>query len=241
MLKKSKISKIEIGSEIWKVERLGKFTSSNIWKIMGDRGFGETGLNYIKTRVGECMTGISSEKEFLDNDSLRWGLFHEAEAVNKFGLSKGLPYIVCQKLIVDGDKFGGTPDGIIVLSESPDELEYKVETLEVKCPPTYDNYITLFLCETTADLKRFRKEYYWQVLDQMLLCESIIGYFMCYHPDFKSGNMNVITFNRMYSEIIRGSKKFPIHDDIKLLKERKGEAVNKFNEIKQKLLDKDRF
>lgn len=240
MLKKSKISKIEIGSEIWKTSRLGKFTSSNIWKIMGERGFGDTGLSYIKTRVGEEMTGVSSEKEF-DNDGLRWGLFHEAEAVNKFGLSKGLKFIVCQKLIVESDKFGGTPDGLIVLSESPDETEYNVETLEVKCPPTYDNYITLFLCDKPSELKREKREYYWQVLDQMLLCESLKGHFMCYHPDFKSGNMNTILFDKMYSEVIKGFKRFPIYDDMKILKERKEEAVDKFNEIKLKLIDKGRF
>ena len=241
MLKKSKISGIEIGSEEWRTSRLARFTSSNIWKIMGEQGLGVQGMTYIKTRVGEELTGKSSDKEF-DNDYLRHGLSYEAEAVNKFGLWHKLDFIVCQQLVIDNNRFGGTPDGLIVNMESPDKTEYEVETLEVKCPPTYDNYITLFLCQSPADLKREKKEYYWQVLDQMLICDSIKGHFMCYHPDFKAGNMNTILFEKNQNAIKKdGSKYFPIFDDIKELKSRKELALQKFDEIRDKLLSKGLF
>jgi hypothetical protein len=241
MLKKSKISGIAIGSEEWKTSRLARFTSSNIWRIMGTEGLGVQGMTYIKTRVGEELTGKSSDKEF-DTDALRHGLFYEAEAVNKFGLANKLDFIVCQQLVIDSSRFGGTPDGLIVNMESPDKTEYEVETLEVKCPPTYDNYIGLFLCDTPQDLKKEKKEYYWQVLDQMLICDCLKGHFMCYHPDFKAGNMNMIVFEKNYNYINKkGQKEFPLFNDLKLLKERKQEALIKFDEIREKLLSKGLF
>jgi hypothetical protein len=129
-----------------------------------------------------------------------------------------------------------------VLSESPDGREYEVETLEVKCPPTYDNYIKLFECDYPAQLKVEEPKYYWQVIDQMDMCGSMVGNFMVYHPDFKAGNMNMIKFRRNQPEIDKyGNKIYPINDDIKLLKSRKQEAEILFNMKRDKLLLKEKF
>lgn len=228
-LLKSKISDIKILSEAWYATRLAKMTASENYHLIEDgKGF----TNYIRDKVGEELTGKSSKKD-IDNDSLRWGSFFEAEAVTKFGQSKGLSFLVVQQLICDpNSRFGCTPDGLIVLSETPDKLAYNAETVEVKCPPTYNVYIALFECETPQDLKKESKQYYWQVIDQMEQCGALKGHFVVYHPDFKVGNMNAIEFDT--HKQVNGD--YPIHKDLKLLRERKVIAETKFEEIRAKLM-----
>lgn len=236
MLKKSKISAIKIHSDEWHASRLGKFTSSEISALMRPSGFEDGAMSYIRRKVGEELTGKSSKGE-IDVEATRWGLFYESEALTKFGQSIGIDFMISQQLISDPDsRFGCTPDGLIVNRISPDETEYEVETVEVKCPPTFDNYIRFFECKTPQDLKEESKQYYWQKLDQLDNCEALKGHWVVYHPDFKAGNMNVITFDCMQSFEGKNGKEFPIYNDLKLLRERKKMAVQKFDEIRAKLM-----
>jgi len=239
MLPKSKISKIQMLSDEWFEGRLGKFTSSEIHFLMGDK-FLTTGCqSYIHRKAGEILTGKSIKGE-IDTDATRWGAAEEANAVKKFSKWAGLDFIICQQLISEnGSPFGSTPDGVIVKSESSDGTKYDVMTVEVKCPPTYTNYVGLALCETPQDLKFENKIYYYQVLDQMLSCDCLVGYFVAYHPDFKQGNMRIIEFRKMQETGIEYKKevKFPLVRDMKLLEERKKMAVEERDRIIQKLID----
>jgi hypothetical protein len=236
MLKKSSISAVKMLSDQWHINRLGKFTSSEIANLTYPSGFTEGSINYIRRKVGEELTGKSSRGE-IETDATRWGAFYEAEAINKFGLQNNLEFIIVQQLVCEPDsRFGGTPDGLIVLRESPDKTEYEVETVEVKCPPTFDAYIGLFECETPADVKKENRIYYWQVLDQLLICEAKRGHFVIYHPDFKAGNYKAIIFNPTEPVMTDKGKTFPIYDDLKLLKARKQEALLMFDKIRSKLM-----
>lgn len=231
MLKKNKISGIKILSDEWYQARLAKFTSSSSSRLFGG-GF----MRYVREKVGEELTGKSAKGD-IDTDATRWGNFYEAEALNKFGLQMGLDFLVTQQLIADPQsRFGGTPDGLIVIRQSPDGTEYEVETVEIKCPPTFANYIELFECETPEDLKKANDDYYWQVLDQIDNCESLAGYFVPYHPDFKRGNMKILRIEANYSVTTSKGKEFPVFQDLKRLREKKKEAEIKFDEIRAKLL-----
>lgn len=236
MLKKSKISGVKIYSDEWYIARLAKFTSSEIYLLMAQSGFGDGARNYIRRKVGEELTGKSSRGE-VDVEATRWGNFYEAEALTKFGQKQGLEYLITQQLIAEKEsRFGGTPDGIIPLRISPDNTEYEVETVEAKCPPSFDGYISLFECETPQDLKEESKQYYWQVLDQMDNCGALKAHFIVYHPEFKAGNMRHIVFEAM--QVIQNvkDKSFPIHTDLKLLRERKTMAELEFDKIRAKLM-----
>lgn len=231
MLKKSKISNIKILSDEWYAARLAKFTSSD-----AERFIGSSIYRFIKEKVGEELTGKSAKGE-IDTEATRWGNFYEAEAIQKFGNKIGIDFLVTQQLISEPDsRFGCTPDGLIVVRESPDKTEYEVETVEVKCPPTFANYISLFECETPLDLKKTDATYYWQCLDQMLLCESITHHFVAYHPDFKRGNIKVLTFTSNYSIDGKKGKEFPVFQDLKLLRERKELAEQEFDKLRTKLM-----
>lgn len=236
MLNKSKISGIKILSDEWYAARLGKFTASEIYLLMAPSGFGDGAINYIRRKVGEELTGKSAKGE-IDVEATRWGNFYEAEALTKFGQQRGVEFLITQQLIADPEsRFGCTPDGLIPTRISPDDTEYDVETVEAKCPITFDNYIRLFECLTPQDVKEESKQYYWQVLDQMEDCRSLIGWFIVYHPDFKAGNMRIIKFESMQQVEVKSQKTFPIYADLKLLRERKIMAEEKFNEIRAKLI-----
>jgi hypothetical protein len=251
MLKKAHISPIKpflpdnSRNEKWIEARLAKFTSSEIHDLTNPTGFTVGSLNYIRRKVGEELTGEPAKEEFSTTATMHGNLY-EAEAIHKFAKKAGLEWLIVQQLITDPDtRFGSTPDGLIILRESPDKTEYEVETVEVKCPITYDAYIALFECEIPEDVKKVERKYYWQVLDQMHNCGAKRGHFVVYHPKFKAGNHKSIAFNALDPTLDKdgqpvldkaGNKIFPIKDDLKLLRIRKKEALEKFDQIRSKLM-----
>lgn len=225
MLKKEWISKIEMHSDEWHQGRLGRFTSSEIHCLMGEKPFTQGALSYIYRKCGEDVSGVACRDE-VDNSATRWGLLHENEGLKIFGQKIGIKFLVTQKLIrEEGSRFSSTPDALIVHGESSDQTAYNVSTVEIKSPISYDAYIGLFLCDTPAQLKKENKAYYFQCLDQMDNCDALKGYFVCWQPLFKMGGMKIIEF-----------RKIDLVEDFKLLRERKRLAVEKFNEIRDKLI-----
>lgn len=231
MLKKSRISTIEILTDKWHKERLGKFTSSEIFNLMGSGA-----MAYVRRKVGEEITGNPSRPD-IDTDATKHGNSCELEALYKFKALKEIEIMVSQVLVTEkGSRFGSTPDALICISENPDQTEYEVETVEVKCPLTFDNYLLLFACDTAQDLKAAKKEYYWQVLDQIDNCDCKVGHFVAYHPDFKSGNIKHIRIQNNEPTLVYGIKKYPVHEDLKLLRQKKKWAEEQFNLIRDSLL-----
>ena len=60
----------------------------------------------------------------------------------------------------------------------------------------------------------------------MELCDALKGYLVYYHPDFKAGGFRVIEFRK--KELI---------DDFKLLRLRKEQAINIFDETRELLIN----
>lgn len=243
MLKKSHISPIRMHNsewnykEEWRKARAGKFTSSKMHCLTYPTGFTEGSINYIRDKVGEELTGNLADRE-IDTEATRWGLLHEEAAIRKFGLKKGLKFVILQQLITDPEsRFGSTPDALIILRESPDKTQYEVEPVEAKCPPTFSAYIGLYECDTALEVKKENRIYYWQVIDQIHQCGANRGHFVIYHPDFKAGNHKTITFdkNEPFTDA-KGKKSFPVHEDLKLLIERKQMALDRFDQIRSKLM-----
>lgn len=229
MLLKSKISEHQLSldpllNEKYESAKLGKFTSSEFHYLCAEKGIGSAGLNYIFRKVGEVMTNMKSRPD-VSTPATEHGLTYEREGLIKFGKQMGLESILVQRLILDEDgRCGGTPDGLIVLNESQDGLSYNVQTVEIKCPLSFDGYIRLWKCKTPEDLKKEAREYFYQVIHQMSLCDCLHGYFICYHPFFKSGQMNIIEF-----------RKINLTAEFKLINERKQQAIKIFNETLNEL------
>ncbi|MEO5991319.1 MAG: YqaJ viral recombinase family protein [Ferruginibacter sp.] len=226
MLDKRFITKTEMLTETWFVQRLAKFTSSNMHFLMGDRGLGDGGYSYIFEKVGELLKGMPSKKE-ITTDATEHGHFYEAENLRLFGEYMGLEFLVTQKLIVDPDRMlGSTPDALWVERESLDEKFYIVNTVEAKCPVSDSAYIKLWNCTTAEEVKKVEKKYYWQVLDQMRMCGSLKGYLSIYNPFYKAGGLNIVEF-----------KKIDLTQDFKLLNQRIDMAIGVFNEQKTKMIN----
>jgi len=229
MLLKSKISEHQLSldpllNEKYNQAKLGKFTSSEWHYLMAEKGLGSAGLNYIYRKVGEVMTEMKCRPD-ISTAATEHGLNYEREGLIKFGEKMGLQSLLVQRLILDEDGMcGGTPDGLIVLNESQDKLSYNVQTCEIKCPLSFDGYIRLWKCRTPEDLKKEAREYYYQCLHQMLICDALVGYFICYHPFFKSGQMNIIEF-----------RKINLIPEFKLMNDRKQEAIKIFNQVREEL------
>lgn len=223
MLDKRAITKVHIHSEEWFKERLGKFTASEIHYLMGDKQWSEGALSYIYLKVGEDVSGLPCRDD-VDTNTTRHGNLYEPEALKLFAEDKGLKFLVTQCLVSPPDsRFSSTPDGLIIKGET--DTHYNVETVEVKCPYSYDAYIRLFLCNTPEDVKKEEKKYYWQVLDQMDNCGALRGYLVVYQPAFRAGSKKIIEF-----------RKIDLLKEFDFLQGRKKAAEIKFNEIRDKLL-----
>lgn len=217
-------------SDKWKAARLGKFTSSHMHKLMAVKGLGEGAASYIKRKIGEELTGESSEPE-IDTDATRWGAFYENEGLLKVKTALKVEFMVTRQLITEpGSRTGSTPDGIIILKETKDGLGFNCEPIEIKCPPTYDNYIGLALCQTPYDVLKESPAYFHQTLHQILSCGALRGWFACYHPKFRVGGFNLVEFRSL-----------DLKKELDLMKERIKEAGLLFNEIREKLLSKGVF
>lgn len=226
MLKISHITSHEMLSDEWHIARLGKITASECSVLFSDSLTTQGAKSYLYRKVGEQMTGMPCREEIQTTATLH-GHLYEREALTKFCEKMGIEFLVSQKLISpDGSLFGVTPDGINVKRISPDGLSYEVETVEAKCPETYDRYISLLFCNTPEDIKKINKSYYYQVCMQMMVCDALAGYLVIYQPHFKAGNMKIIKF-----------RKALMLNEFKFMEQRMKDIEQEYNSIKQRILN----
>lgn len=215
-------------SEEWRTARLGKFTASNIFKLMGAKGLGDMGQTYIRTRCMEELAGVSTEKDIMTEEIVD-GIKREPEAINRF-LQEYHPKVeavVVQKLVCAPDsKFSCTPD--IIIPTSVTEQGYNVITNEVKCYGL-DHHGEMLLCESPEDVKKADPKAFWQLATQMDLCGALDGNAIFFNPLMRSPKLqlHIVPF-----------RKIKMMEDFKLLKARMAEAEKKFVEIRDKLLSR---
>lgn len=216
MLKKENISQTNIYTDEWQMQRRGKFTSSKIFCLMGEKGLTAGSYSYIDQKLGEEMTGhcVSDEDDFEDENTA-WGNQYEPEAIKRFHEKNKVEFLVTQKLIhAPNSRYSSTPDAIWVHGLASNQEEYNVSTLEVKCPRKFHKFNKLFRCKTPEHILKTEPRYFWQVIDQMDNCDSAVGYFAAYHPLYPINcNFNQIQF-----------RKLELWDYFKKLKLRKSEA-----------------
>lgn len=190
---------IEQGSQEWDDIRLGRFTSSEIYKIMDcgkrpmtdeekaarpKKGPGsktnfvpdpsrmsDKGIEYIHKKVWETLTGRACEQAYAY--PLVWGKEQEPFAVEFFEKRFG---VVCD------------PVGFQVWTSyaggSPDRLIGDKEGLEVKSPSS-DEQIKYLMLTDHYDLKREYPEYYWQCVSLMLFTGRDKWHFCTYDGRMK--------------------------------------------------------
>lgn len=222
MLEISKISYIDAYGEAWKKERRGKISASLASKLVGDNSdkgkFKQTAITYIEGLAGERITGTAAKADF-HTDYTDYGNSMEMEAIEYFCKVKGKSILRgsengdSHKLIHLDDYVCCTPDALVLMAKNEKDIfdetgtKMKVAPLETKCPPVLHRFIKLYKCTTPLELKDTAPDYFYQVILQMVCCNSLLGYFAAYNPNFPEGKkMRIIEFKKM--ELVDEFKKF---------------------------------
>ena len=166
-----------------KKERVGRFTSSNIWKLTttdrSGKGFGAPALTYIEEKRAERSLGRSIDLGKSSQATI-WGKVME-HYCNKFHL--GLEYTFDSKEPIVNPKLkfhSGSPDfysdliaGDIKSNEPKRHYELSMNLLKVK-----DGIITL------DEFKKLEKEVYWQVVSNCIILGKPKGEIIAYTPTY---------------------------------------------------------
>lgn len=156
-------SNSEQRSEDWKKERYGKFSASEIHKLLGIKSLGETGKNYAIEKAIEELYG-EMEENYISYD-MQNGIDTEPLAFAKFKELKGLEFLEVDKcsFFKFNEHSGASPDGLVSNNS----------VLEIKCPKSS----TFFKLVATNEIDF---KYYAQMQMQMLCTGSDKAYFFNY-------------------------------------------------------------
>lgn len=151
------------GTSEWFSQRYGKFTASEIIKILGVRGIGETGKSYAIEKAIEELYG-EFEENYISIDMER-GKNTEPLAFAKFKELKGLEFLEVENcgFFNFEEHAGASPDGLV----SDNAI------LEIKCPKS----TTFFKLVATNEIDA---KYYAQMQMQMLCTNRQKAYFFNY-------------------------------------------------------------
>lgn len=147
----------------WHEQRLGRFTASEIYKLMGINGLGETGKSYAFDKAVEAVFG-EVEENFISYD-MQNGIDTEPIAFKKFSELKSLQFVDVSDcgFFNIGDHAGASPDGLV----GSDAI------LEIKCPKA--NTFFKLVATNVIDPK-----YFYQMQMQMMATNRKKGYFFNY-------------------------------------------------------------
>ena len=149
---------VEQRSAEWFNMRLGKITSSEISKIMGQEGkLSDGAKTYLLEKVAELLGGASQPQGMSKPAALEWGTELEPIAI-EFYEKKTKTKVKEASFFVYNEYYGGSPDGLV----GEDGI------IEVKCPFTFVNHFKHGLIKSAEDFKKAKPEYYWQCVSNML-------------------------------------------------------------------------
>ena len=153
-------------SDEWFEMRKGRFTASEINKLLGVKGLGLTGESYAFEKAVESVYGLSDDENFVTFDMQR-GIDQEPLAFAKFKELKALDFIDVQECVFFpfGEHAGASPDGLV----GTDAI------LEIKCPKRNKFFKLVANGESEID-----KNYIAQMQHQMLCTNSNKAHFFNY-------------------------------------------------------------
>lgn len=201
-----KINQVPHGSEAWKRARQGKFTASELHRLMAEprvktEVLSQGAITYIKEKICEMLIEDYSSDNDFSNAATAWGSSYEDEAINLFSDLRDNE-IIQTGLINYNEYFCGTPDGI-----SKD----KSFGIEVKCPYNPSIHLdNLFL--TPEDFKKARKEYYYQIQGYSILTGIKDWYFISYDPRQSSDSLKLsyLKIERNEEDVVAIQKKLKV-------------------------------
>jgi putative phage-type endonuclease len=176
----------------WLSLRKGKFTASDIHKIMGVKGLGKTGETYVWEKVAES---IGADMPDVTSYAMSRGISLESEAKDYYTSITGKNIVDQPFIIADWcENAGCSPDGFIEGSDTG---------FEVKCPINPVIHVKRFLYKSQEDLKANEPEIYWQIMMAMAVTGFTRWVFASYFPDiYEDYTMFRLTIQRDEKDII---------------------------------------
>ena len=205
----------------WEKERIGKFTSSKASVLhenakSKEQVFSVAGYKYIYEKAAEILTKQPSTSERFSAPATEWGNANELEGLELFKKQVGLKdnevefYGGNNPLFYHYTDFsGGSPDG-----------KTSTHVLELKCPYNTGNHIVYLALKDTAHFKKECKDYYWQMVMNMMCLKVKKGYFISYDPRILMDNLKLKVL-----EIV------PPEEDFKMMEKRIQMAEEELSKI----------
>jgi hypothetical protein len=171
---------IKQGSDEWDKMRIGRFTSSEMFRLLTppkskeDKEAGklsETALTYVNEKVGETLTGMAKQSSYAY--PLVYGKEMEPQAIEAFCESGEFIWDEIG-FVGFGDHAGGSPDGII----------NETDILEAKCPYAIDTQVDYLQLTDQWDLMRLKPAYYWQCMSNLLFTGKEKAHFVSFDPRY---------------------------------------------------------
>ena len=150
----------------WHKQRMGRFTSSEIYTIVGKTAaFTDGAHTYVMQQVAERLTGLS--KETPTTKAMQWGIDNEPLAKKWAAKIKGWEIVDTEFVLHDTLNWGGSGDGWIRNINA---------ACEVKCLDTVNHLKEIKQSETYEDLKKNLPKRFWQVLSDAILrdCDKMV-------------------------------------------------------------------
>jgi len=150
----------------WYEMRRGRFTGSQIHRLLGVKGLGKTGETYAFENAVEIVFGKDESEQFESFDMQR-GNTLEPFAFNKFSELKEMEFMDVQKcsFFPFGENAGASPDGIV----------NKDAVLEIKAPRA-----NKFFRLVAGGVDEIDSEYIAQMQMEMLCTNSVRCHFFNY-------------------------------------------------------------
>lgn len=169
------IGDIDSVKDSWFVDRWGKFTASEIHKLLskgtGDKMFGAGAMTYIKKKAIEKETTFWENPKLEHVKSLLWGKRYEEPAFNhylKMTKNVDMRYMGTETplFLTYNDDSGGSPDGLL------GDGEIIHLGLELKCPQDSGVHWDYLGLKDQLDLKQYSIEYYSQVQFLLMITKA---------------------------------------------------------------------
>lgn len=197
--------------EQWEQDRLGKFTASEIWKLVengrGGEYFGKGAKTYIRLKAAEILTLEPNNGGRVNTNAMEWGNSHEFESLDRYAKETGFHV----------DYYGGGSPKFFEYTAfsggSPDCIINSDTVGEVKCPYNSAEHIEHLLLNDAEDLKGYYPEAYWQLTFNMVCTGLNKAVFISYDPRYadEALQLKTISFDL-------------VEEDADLIKERVAEA-----------------
>lgn len=159
----------------WLAVREGRFTASEIHKLMGtprnkSEYLSETAKTFVYEKASELLTGI---RKPIWGEALTWGSENEKEAFEVFQQNQDEFYTYygweTYTFIPYGNHSGYSPDALgsncLVEIKNPFNSGIHLKNRSIKC---------------AEDLLKLHPEYYWQMQLGMIATKTEYGYFVSY-------------------------------------------------------------